>query len=119
LLIGDGADCRELSAHRDRALVAAGQTVDMVAGILFGLGIGLISSLLGVAGGEVIIPDAGLCLWCRHQGGGNRKPADQPADRRGRHHPVRRKAAYDHTALRSTVVPMGMGSIIGALIGGD
>ena len=27
-----------------------------MAGVLFGLGIGLISSLLGVAGGEVIIP---------------------------------------------------------------
>src|SRR3954470_1284898 len=31
-------------------------TVWVVAGVLFGLGIGLVSSLLGVAGGEVIIP---------------------------------------------------------------
>lgn len=37
-------------------LLPNGTATDIIAGILFGLGIGLVSSLLGVAGGEVIIP---------------------------------------------------------------
>jgi len=48
-------------------LLPVNQLVRVAAGVAFGLGIGLVSSMLGVAGGEVIIPHPGVCVWRGHQ----------------------------------------------------
>ena len=56
LVIGITLIVEGLLPQTERALLPHDETVWIVAGVLFGLGIGLISSLLGVAGGEVIIP---------------------------------------------------------------
>ena len=43
--------------HRDvPGLLPSALLWRVVAGVVFGLGIGLVSSLLGVAGGELIVP---------------------------------------------------------------
>ena len=51
-----GADRRGRAAAGGARAVAAALQWRLVAGVLFGLAIGLVSSLLGVAGGELIIP---------------------------------------------------------------
>jgi len=92
--------------------------VQLLAGVGFGLGIGLVSSLLGVAGGEVIIPTlvfaygagiktagtAGLFVSLPTVGAGILRYA--------------RRGAYTRRAITETVTPMGIGSIVGAIIGG-
>jgi uncharacterized membrane protein YfcA len=56
LVIGIALIVEGLLPATSRTLLAEVTSVWVVAGVLFGLGIGLVSSLLGVAGGEVIIP---------------------------------------------------------------
>ena len=70
--------------------------VRVVAAVLFGLGIGLVSSLLGVAGGELIsLPTVAVGVL-RH----------------------RRLGSFtDRTDLTQTVAPMGLGSVVGAVVG--
>jgi uncharacterized protein len=70
--------------------------VRVVAAELFGLGIGLVSSLLGVAGGELIsLPTVAVGVL-RH----------------------RRLGSFtDRTDLTQTVAPMGLGSVVGAVVG--
>lgn len=63
-----------------------------VGAFFIGRGIGLVSSLLGVAGGELIIPSFVFAL--------------------------RRGAYADRSALTGTVAPMAAGSVIGAIAGG-
>ena len=41
----------------------------MVAGVAAGFAIGIVAALLGVAGGELLIPDAGAAVRCRYQTG--------------------------------------------------
>ena len=70
--------------------------VRVVAAVLFGLGVGLVSSLLGVAGGELIsLPTVAVGVL-RH----------------------RRLGSFtDRTDLTQTVAPMGLGSVVGAVVG--
>ncbi len=99
-------------------LLPEGRLADVMAGIFFGLGIGLISSLLGVAGGEVIIPTLVFAYGADIKAAGTASLLiSLPTVAVGI---VRfaRKRSYDQQALRQTVLPMGIGSIIGALIGG-
>jgi uncharacterized membrane protein YfcA len=59
-------------------LLPASPLVRLVAAVIFSLGIGLVSSLLGVAGGELIIPTLVFAF-----GAGIKTAADQPPDRSG------------------------------------
>jgi uncharacterized membrane protein YfcA len=86
--------------------------------VLFGLVIGTVSSLLGVAGGEVIIPTLVFAYGVDIKTAGTASLlVSLPTVLVGimRH---RRRGAYARPDVRQTVAPMGAGSIIGALIGG-
>ncbi|MDB9375018.1 sulfite exporter TauE/SafE family protein [Nodularia sphaerocarpa] len=96
------------------------------AGILFGLAIGLVSSLLGVAGGEVIIPTLVFAFGVDIRTAGTASLLISfPTVLVGVIKYASRGAFRDSEALRrnrtiwkNTVAPMGVGSIIGAIIGG-
>jgi uncharacterized protein len=96
------------------------------AGILFGLAIGLVSSLLGVAGGEVIIPTLVFAFGVDIRTAGTASLLISfPTVLVGVIKYASRSAFRDSEALRrnrtilkNTVAPMGVGSIIGAIIGG-
>lgn len=92
--------------------------VRVVAGVLFGLAIGLISSLLGVAGGEVIIPTLVFAYGADIKTAGTVSllvslPVVAVGVLR-----YARQGAFTRGALAGTVAPMGIGSVIGALLGG-
>ncbi len=98
------------------ALLPDSPLVHPVTAMMFGLAIGLVSSLLGVAGGE---PIARLRLRGWHQDGGNGEPPDLAADHSGGMLSHRRLGSFvDHADLTYTVAPIGVGSVAGALIGG-
>jgi uncharacterized protein len=81
--------------------------------------IGLVSSLLGVAGGELIIPTLVFAFGADIKTAGTASLiVSLPTVIIGLARYVARGAFADRHALVDTVVPMGMGSIIGALIGG-
>jgi uncharacterized membrane protein YfcA len=88
------------------------------AAVCFGLAIGTVSSLLGVAGGEVIIPTLLFAYGVDIKTAGTASlVVSLPTVLVGiaRH---QRRGAYARTAITRTVLPMGAGSITGALIGG-
>jgi uncharacterized protein len=93
--------------------------VRLVAAVLFGLGIGLVSSLLGVAGGELIIPTLLFAFGADIRAAGTASLLiSLPTVAVGvlRH---RRLGAFDERQdLTQTVAPMGVGSVIGAVVGG-
>jgi uncharacterized membrane protein YfcA len=118
LIVGVALIAESFLPQESGRLLPDGRPVDIAAGILFGLGIGLISSLLGVAGGEVIIPTLVFAYGADIKVAGTASllislPTVAVGIIR-----YARKAAYDRPSLRSTVLPMGVGSIVGALIGG-
>jgi uncharacterized protein len=112
-LIGEG-----LLPQTARALLPTAVNVWIVAGVVFGLGIGLISSLLGVAGGEVIIPTLVFAYGADIKTAGTASllislPTVAVGIAR-----YARRGAYAREALAQTVAPMGLGSVLGAVIGG-
>jgi len=106
-------------AEESAGLLPAAAVVRILAGVAFGLLIGAISSLLGVAGGEVIIPTLifgyGVPV---HAAGSLSMLISLPTVVAGivRH---ARFGAYSDAALMSgVIVPMAAGSIAGAVCGG-
>jgi uncharacterized protein len=100
------------------ALLPEVSVVWILAGVLFGVGIGLISSLLGVAGGEVIIPTLVFAYGADIKTAGTMSllisfPTVAVGIAR-----YARQRAYSSRALAETVAPMGLGSVIGAVVGG-
>ena len=87
--------------------------------VVFGLGIGLVSSLLGVAGGELIIPTLVFAFGAGIKTAGTASLLiSLPTVGVGvlRH---RRLGSFtDRSDLTQTVAPMGIGSVIGAVAGG-
>lgn len=89
------------------------------AGILFGLAIGLLSSLLGVAGGEIIIPTLVFAFGADIKTAGTASLlVSLPTVLVGVIKYANRGAFTDRSALSNTVTPMGVGSVIGAIAGG-
>src|SRR5215218_8216004 len=93
--------------------------VRLVAALLFGLGIGLVSSLLGVAGGELIIPTLMFAFGAGIKTAGTASLLiSLPTVAVGvlRH---RRLGSFTVRAdLTQAVAPMGVGSVVGAVAGG-
>jgi uncharacterized membrane protein YfcA len=91
----------------------------IVAAVVFGLGIGLVSSLLGVAGGELIIPTLVFGFGVDIKAAGTASLlVSLPTLVVGvlRH---RRLGSYAvREDLTKTVAPMGTGSVVGAVTGG-
>jgi uncharacterized membrane protein YfcA len=101
------------------ALVPDVAGVRVVAGLAFGLVIGLMSSMLGVAGGEMIIPTLVFAFGVDIKTAGTASLlVSLPTVLSGMGRYAARNAYADPKRLRSTVVPMALGSVIGAVIGG-
>jgi len=100
-------------------LLPASPLVRLVAAVIFGLGIGLVSSLLGVAGGELIIPTLVFAFGAGIKTAGTASLLiSLPTVAVGvlRH---RRLGSFtDRADLTQTVFPMGVGSVVGAVVGG-
>jgi len=100
-------------------LLPASPLVRLVAAVIFGLGIGLVSSLLGVAGGELIIPTLVFAFGASIKTAGTASLLiSLPTVAVGvlRH---RRLGSFtDRADLTQTVFPMGVGSVVGAVVGG-
>ena len=88
-------------------------------GFVLGLAIGLVSSLLGVAGGELIIPSFVFAFGVPIKLAGTASLlVSLPTVAVGIARYWRHGAFTDRRALRETVLPMAAGSVIGAIIGG-
>lgn len=84
-----------------------------------GLAIGTMSSLLGVAGGELIIPTLLFLFGADIVTAGTVSLLiSLPTVAVGVARHARRHTYQDRADLTTTVVPMGVGSVIGAVIGG-
>lgn len=101
------------------ALVPVDLPWRIATGILFGLAIGLVSSLLGVAGGELIIPTLVFAYGADIKTAGTASLLiSLPTVLVGVLRHARRGVYADKRALSTTVIPMGIGSVFGAVIGG-
>jgi uncharacterized membrane protein YfcA len=88
-------------------------------GLLFGVAIGLVSSLLGVAGGELIIPTLVFAYGLDIKTAGTASLLISfPMVLVGVVRYARQGAFARRQLLTETVAPMGLGSIIGAVAGG-
>jgi uncharacterized membrane protein YfcA len=91
----------------------------LLAGVLFGLAIGLVSSLLGVAGGEMIIPTLVFAFGADIKTAGTASLViSLPTLLVGLVRYAGRGAFTARRDLKETVAPMSVGSVIGAIIGG-
>jgi uncharacterized protein len=89
------------------------------AGLLCGLAIGLVSSLLGVAGGEFIIPTLVFAFGADIKTAGTGSlVVSLPTVVVGLLRYASRGAFAERQALVETVAPMSVGSLIGAIAGG-
>lgn len=101
------------------ALLPTGLGWRIGAGILLGLAIGLVSSLLGVAGGELIIPTLIFAYGADIKSAGTASLLiSLPTVLAGLIRYASRGAFADRRPLVETVAPMGAGSMIGAIVGG-
>jgi uncharacterized membrane protein YfcA len=102
-----------------RALLPSSTVWHVGAGVCFGLMIGLVSSLLGVAGGELIIPTMVFAYGCDIRTAGTASLIiSLPTVLVGVLRHLRRGAFTERRTLTGTVLPMGVGSIVGAVAGG-
>lgn len=100
-------------------LIPDGLPVRLSAGFAFGLAIGLVSSLLGVAGGELIIPTMIFAFGADVKTAGTASLLiSLPTVTVGVLRHARRGAFAQREDLTQTIAPMGVGSVIGAVIGG-
>jgi uncharacterized membrane protein YfcA len=101
------------------ALVPALSVWQAGVGAACGLAIGLVSSLLGVAGGELIIPAMVFLFGADIKTAGTASLLiSLPTVTVGVIRYARRGAFSERQDLTQTVVPMGVGSILGAVVGG-
>lgn len=90
-----------------------------ITGIGFGLAIGLVSSLLGVAGGELIIPTLIFAFGVDIKTAGTASLLiSLPTVLVGVIRYARQGGFQNKQVFPDTIIPMGIGSVIGALIGG-
>jgi uncharacterized protein len=101
------------------ALVPSEPLWRLSTGVLFGLVIGLVSSMLGVAGGELIIPTLIFAYGAEIKLAGTASLLiSLPTVLMGVVRYTGQGAYRDQRDLRDTITPMGAGSVIGAVVGG-
>jgi len=101
------------------AIVPASLPWRVATGILFGLAIGLVSSLLGVAGGELIIPTLVFAFGADIKTAGTASLlVSLPTVVVGLVRYTSCGAFRERQPLTETVAPMAIGSIVGAVVGG-
>ena len=119
LLIGSALVVEAFLPQEVPGLLPDGTAIRVAAVTLFGLAVGLVSSLLGVAGGELIIPALVFGFGADIKTAGTASLlVSLPTVAVGvlRH---RRLGAFEERRdLTATVAPMGAGSVVGAVAGG-
>lgn len=99
--------------------IAMALPVSISVGIIFGLLIGIVSSLLGVAGGELIIPTLLLVFGLDIKVAGTASILiSLPTVLIGIIRHASNGAYKQKSEFKNLVLPMGIGSIIGSFIGG-
>jgi uncharacterized protein len=100
-------------------LLAASLTVQVMVGLIMGSMIGVVSSTLGVAGGEMIIPTLIFIFGVGVKIAGTASLIiSLPTVTTGLVRYYRARALFDRSTLLEIVTPMGAGSIIGSIMGG-
>jgi uncharacterized protein len=100
-------------------LLPASPLARLVAAVIFGLAIGLVSSLLGVAGGELIIPTLVFAFGAGIKTAGTASLLiSLPTVAVGVLGHRRLGAYSERRDLTGMVAPMGAGSVMGAVVGG-
>uniref|UniRef100_A0A831T8I5 Probable membrane transporter protein n=1 Tax=Thermorudis peleae TaxID=1382356 RepID=A0A831T8I5_9BACT len=103
---------------RDGALVH-GAAAHVVSALALGLGIGLVSSLLGVAGGELIIPTLAFVYGVPIKTAGTASVLiSLPMVLLGIARWLRTGTVGVRAELPATIAPMAFGSVLGAVLGG-
>jgi len=119
VVIGTGLIVEAFLPQEVPALLPDALLVRLIAAVLFGLGIGLVSSLLGVAGGELIIPTLLFAFGADVKAAGTASLLiSLPTVAVGVVRHARLQAFEDRLDLTQTVAPMGIGSVIGEVAGG-
>jgi uncharacterized membrane protein YfcA len=119
LAIGMALIVESFLPQKTAGLLPAAFFWHVCAGIFFGFGIGLVSSLLGVAGGEMIIPTLVFAFGANIKTAGTASLLISfPTISVGLLRYAKNGAFSDRRPLSETVAPMGIGSIIGAIVGG-
>jgi uncharacterized membrane protein YfcA len=119
LLLGAGLLVEAAVPMSSAGLLPQSTVVRLAAAVLFGLLIGAISSVLGVAGGEVIIPTLVFGYGTPVKAAGSLSMLiSLPTVLAGIVRHARMGSFMDRSALAGVVAPMGAGSILGAICGG-
>lgn len=118
VVVGTGLIVEAFLPQEVPGLLPNALAVRMLAALLFGLGIGLVSSLLGVAGGELIILTLLFAFGADVKTAGTASLLiSLPTVAVGVVRHARLKAFDERLDLTQTVAPMGVGSVIGAVAG--
>lgn len=105
--------------HPSGGLLLVALTWKVPAGILSGLAIGLVSSLLGIAGGELIIPTLIFVFGIDIVTAGTASLIiSLPTVFVGVARYASQGAFSDRSVFREAILPMGFASVMGAFIGG-
>lgn len=119
LLVGIGAALIVESFLPTETAALVPEAAWPLAAFVLGLVIGLVSSLLGVAGGELIIPSFVFAFGAPIKLAGSASLlVSLPTVAVGIARYARRGAYRDRAAVRETVAPMAAGSVVGAILGG-
>ena len=119
VVIGTGLIVEAFSPQEGPGFLPDALPLRVIAATLFGLGIGLVSSLLGVAGGELIIPTLLFAFGADIKAAGTASLLiSLPTVAVGVLRHRRRGAFEERQDVTQTVAPMGAGSVIGAVAGG-
>ena len=118
VVVGTGLIVEAFLPQEVPGLLPNALAVRMLAALLFGLGIGLVSSLLGVAGGELIILTLLFAFGADVKTAGTASLLiSLPTVAVGVVRHARLKAFDERLDLTQTVAPMGVESVIGAVAG--
>jgi uncharacterized protein len=99
--------------------VPFGLSVRIPIGLAAGLAIGVVSSLLGVAGGELIIPTLVFVFGADIKIAGTASVMiSLPTVAVGLARYLRKRTFIERQDVPALIIPMGIGSILGALLGG-